>query len=158
MFEFCKLFQIFLKGIRKVLIFHFCLYLIFFPLFSVKVFAGSLPIEPVAGGVTFAPSSNNIPVLNITKPTSSGVSVNKFNDLNVGTEGLILNNLNLLNYNTSYRSELSGEHIEFNPNFRDGESAKIILNEVVSSNKTVFPVPPKFTGKRPITLLQIQME
>lgn len=42
MFEFCKLFQIFLKGIRKVLIFHFCLYLIFFPLFSVEVFAGSI--------------------------------------------------------------------------------------------------------------------
>ena len=80
----CKIFQIFLKEIRKVLIFHFCLYLIFFPLFSVKVFAGSLPIEPVTGGATFAPSSNNIPVLNITKPTSSGVSVNKFNALMLG--------------------------------------------------------------------------
>lgn len=120
----------------------------FFPLFSVKVFAGSLPIEPVAGGATFAPSSNNIPVLNITKPTSSGVSVNKFNDLNVGTEGLILNNLNLLNYNTSYRSELSGEHIEFNPNFRDGESAKIILNEVVSSNKTVLSGTTEIYGQK----------
>ncbi len=148
MSSFSKIFQIFSKGFCKVLIFHFCLYLIFFPLFSVKVFAGSLPIEPVAGGATFAPSSKNIPVLNITKPTSSGVSVNKFNDLNVGTEGLILNNLNLLNYNTSYRSELSGEHIEFNPNFRDGESAKIILNEVVSSNKTVLSGATEIYGKK----------
>lgn len=38
----CKIFQIFSKGFCNVLIFHFCLYLIFFPLFSVEVFAGSI--------------------------------------------------------------------------------------------------------------------
>ncbi len=148
MFKFCKISLYLKEHFCKIFVFYFSFYLIFFPLFSVEVFAQSLPINPVPNNATLGIPSNNIPVLNITKPTSSGVSVNKFNDLNVGVEGLILNNLNLLNYNTSYRSELSGEHIEFNPNFRDGESAKIILNEVVSSNKTVLSGATEIYGRK----------
>ncbi len=148
MFKFCKISLYLKEHFCKIFVFYFSFYLIFFPLFLDSAFAQSLPINPIPNNATFGTSSNNIPVLNITKPTAAGVSVNKFNDFNVGAEGLIVNNLNLLNYNTSYRSELSGEHIEFNPNFRDGESAKIILNEVVSSNKTVLSGATEIYGQK----------
>ena len=138
MFKFCKISLYLKEHFCKIFVFYFSFYLIFFPLFLDSAFAQSLPINPVSNNATLGIPSNNIPVLNITKPTSSGVSVNKFNDLNVGTEGLILNNLNLLNYNITYKSALSNQHVEFNPNFRDGDAAKIILNEVVSNSKTLM--------------------
>ncbi|MDE6224241.1 MAG: filamentous hemagglutinin N-terminal domain-containing protein, partial [Alphaproteobacteria bacterium] len=92
----------------------------------------------VPNNATMGTPSNNVPVLNIAKPSDAGVSVNKFKDFNVGQEGLIVNNLNLQDYNFNYKSELSGGHVEFNPNFRDGDYAKVILNEVVSNSKTAM--------------------
>ncbi|MGN0929702.1 MAG: hemagglutinin repeat-containing protein [Alphaproteobacteria bacterium] len=107
-----------------------------------------MPINPVSNDATQITSSNNIPVLNVAKPSEAGVSVNKFNDFNVGQEGLIINNLNLQNYNFNYKSELSGEHIEFNRNFRDGEAAKVILNEVVSGNATSLLGTTEIYGRK----------
>ncbi len=138
MSSFSKIFQIFSKGFCKSLVFYFSFYLIFSPLFSFSAFAQTLPINPVPNNATLGIPSNNTPVLNITKPTAAGVSVNKFNDFNVGTEGLIVNNLNLQDYNITYKSALTNQHVEFNPNFRDGDYAKIILNEVVSNSKTTM--------------------
>ena len=143
-----KIFQTVKKGFFRGVVFYFSFYLIFSPLFSFSVFAQTLPINPISNNATLGTSSNNIPVLNITKPTATGVSVNKFNDFNVGKEGLIVNNLNLQDYNVTYKSALSNQHVEFNPNFRDGESAKIILNEVVSSNKTVLSGATEIYGQK----------
>ncbi|MCR5506443.1 MAG: filamentous hemagglutinin N-terminal domain-containing protein, partial [bacterium] len=148
MSSFSKIFQIFSKGFCKSLVFYFSFYLIFSPLFSFQAFAQSLPINPVPNNATLGTSSNNIPVLNITKPTATGVSVNKFNDFNVGTEGLIVNNLNLQDYNITYKSALSNQHVEFNPNFRDGDAAKIILNEVVSNSKTLMNGYTEIYGRK----------
>ena len=148
MSNFSKIFQLFSKGFCKSLIFYFSFYLIFSPLFSFQVFAQTLPINPIPNNATLGPFSNNIPVLNITKPTTSGVSVNKFNNFNVGKEGLIVNNLNLQNYNITYKSALSNQHIEFNRNFRDGEAAKVILNEVVSGNATSLLGTTEIYGRK----------
>ena len=148
MSNFSKIFQLFSKGFCKSLIFYFSFYLIFSPLFSFQVFAQTLPINPVLNNATLGTFSNNIPVLNITKPTTSGVSVNKFNNFNVGKEGLIVNNLNLQNYNITYKSALSNQHIEFNPNFRNGDAAKIILNEVVSNSKTLMNGYTEIYGRK----------
>ena len=143
-----KIFQSIKKGFCKGLVFYFSFYLVFSPLFSFQVFAQTLPINPVENNAVLGTSSNNIPVLNITKPTNSGVSVNKFNDFNVGKEGLIVNNLNLQDYNITYKSSLSNQHVEFNPNFRDGDSAKIILNEVVSNSKTLMNGYTEIYGRK----------
>ena len=148
MSNFSKIFQLFSKGFCKSLIFYFSFYLIFSPLFSFQVFAQTLPINPIPNNATLGTFSNNIPVLNITKPTTSGVSVNKFNNFNVGKEGLIVNNLNLQNYNITYKSALSNQHIEFNRNFRDGEAAKVILNEVVSGNATSLLGTTEIYGRK----------
>ena len=148
MSSFSKIFQIFSKGFCKSLVFYFSFYLIFSPLFSFQVFAQTLPINPIPNNATLGTSSNNIPVLNITKPTAAGVSVNKFNDFNVGKEGLIVNNLNLQDYNITYKSALSNQHVEFNPNFRDGDAAKIILNEVVSNSKTLMNGYTEIYGRK----------
>lgn len=148
MSSFSKIFQIFSKGFCKSLVFYFSFYLIFSPLFSFQAFAQTLPINPIPNNATLGTSSNNIPVLNITKPTAAGVSVNKFNDFNVGKEGLIVNNLNLQDYNITYKSALSNQHVEFNPNFRDGDAAKIILNEVVSNSKTLMNGYTEIYGRK----------
>ena len=148
MSSFSKIFQIFSKGFCKSLVLYFSFYLIFSPLFSFQAFAQSLPINPISNNATLGTSSNNIPVLNITKPTAAGVSVNKFNDFNVGAEGLIVNNLNLQDYNVTYKSALSNQHVEFNPNFRDGDAAKIILNEVVSNSKTLMNGYTEIYGRK----------
>ena len=148
MSKFGKIFQAIKKKFCKGLVFYFSFYLVFSPLFSFQVFAQTLPINPVENNAVLGTSSNNIPVLNITKPTTSGVSVNKFNDFNVGKEGLIVNNLNLQDYNITYKSSLSNQHVEFNPNFRDGDSAKIILNEVVSNAKTLMNGYTEIYGRK----------
>ncbi|KZL14859.1 filamentous hemagglutinin N-terminal domain-containing protein [Pseudovibrio sp. Ad37] len=81
-----------------------------------------------------------MPVVNIVKPTSSGLSHNKFLDFNVGQNGLILNNSTEMS-----RSELGGI-IEQNPNLKNG-AASLILNEVTSSNRSLLQGPSEVHGQ-----------
>ncbi|RBQ32797.1 hypothetical protein CRU92_00005, partial [Arcobacter sp. FW59] len=74
---------------------------------------------------------NDIPVVNIVAPNQSGLSHNKFSDYNVNKEGLILNNSNKREVNT----QLAG-YIYGNENLKNSNTAKTILNEVTSKNKT----------------------
>ncbi|BBF85945.1 putative large exoprotein [Aquitalea magnusonii] len=67
-------------------------------------------------------------MVNITTPTSSGVSHNQYEQFNVGRAGAILNNSPTLN-----PTQLGG-YINGNANLIPGNSARIILNEVIAPN------------------------
>jgi len=77
-------------------------------------------------GITNAP--NGVPIVDIVRPNSAGISHNKFTDYNVSTDGLILNNSKTLG-----TSQLGGI-ILGNPNLASGNQATKIINEVTSTN------------------------
>ncbi|MDN3719641.1 filamentous hemagglutinin N-terminal domain-containing protein [Roseibium salinum] len=98
-------------------------------------YAQELSADPTAGaqhtpGITAAP--NGVPMVNIARPNGSGLSHNKFNDFNVGQQGLILNNSKVVG-----TSQLGGA-ILGNPNLASGSTARIILNEVTSANPSLL--------------------
>jgi filamentous hemagglutinin len=100
-------------------------------LLGTPVFAQVTP-DPNAGahrpGTDTA--ANGVPLVNITAPNSAGVSHNQYQQFNVDTNGLILNNAA-----TVSQTQLAG-YIVGNPNYQPGQSAKVIINEVTSTNPT----------------------
>lgn len=76
-----------------------------------------------------APSG--VPIVNIVTPNSQGLSHNKFSNFNVDQQGLILNNAK-----TIANTQLAG-YISYNPNLT-GDNAKLILNEVTGTSKTLL--------------------
>lgn len=72
------------------------------------------------GSVTEA--SNGVPIVNIAKPNSNGLSHNVYDTLNVGAEGVIFNNAT-----SAAQSVLAGQ-IAANPNLTD-RSAMVILTK-----------------------------
>ena len=78
-------------------------------------------------GIDSAP--NGVPLVNIVAPNGSGLSHNQYSDFNVNNRGLIFNN--------ALRPSLTqlGGIIAPNTNFT-GNSARVILNEVTSTNRS----------------------
>ncbi|HHE1456713.1 TPA: filamentous hemagglutinin N-terminal domain-containing protein, partial [Yersinia enterocolitica] len=76
-------------------------------------------------------SQNGVPVIDIVKPSASGLSHNQFNEFNVGTQGAILNNAT-----QAGQSQLAGQ-LGANQNL-NGQAASIILNEVISRNPSLL--------------------
>jgi filamentous hemagglutinin len=70
---------------------------------------------------------NGTPVVNIAAPNNAGVSHNTYQQFNVSSNGLILNNSGAIS-----NTQLAG-YITGNPNLGAGQSASIILNEVTST-------------------------
>jgi filamentous hemagglutinin len=88
--------------------------------------------DPLAGsrrpGMDAA--ANGVPVVNIAAPSAAGVSHNQYQQFNVDKQGLILNN------SAGTSSTQLGGYIVGNPNYQAGQSARLIVNEVTSTNPT----------------------
>ncbi|QOG12437.1 filamentous hemagglutinin N-terminal domain-containing protein [Arcobacter sp. FWKO B] len=107
------------------------------------LYAGGIEVDtqaPSANKATLLNAPNNVPIVNIVTPNSSGLSHNKFTNFNVDNKGLILNNSKVIT-----DTQLAG-YISYNPNLT-GNEAKLILNEVTSTNKTLLQGYTEVAGK-----------
>ena len=87
-----------------------------------------------AGDPTHNPainSINGVPVIDIVKPSASGLSHNQYNEFNVNKAGAVLNNSL-----SAGQSQLAGQ-LSANQNL-NGQAASIILNEVISRNPSLL--------------------
>ena len=109
----------------------------FQPLSIANSYANTLPIE--VDGTTntqIDATANGVSIINIAAPNSGGLSHNKFNSYNVNTSGLIINNA-IGNPNQVVQTQIGGL-ITDNPNLANSGSARVILNEVTSTNRSIL--------------------
>ena len=81
-------------------------------------------------GTTVGAAGNGVPVVNIAAPNASGLSHNQFQDYNVGSQGVILNNATGRTQATQLGGIILG-----NGNL-NGQAASTILNEVTGNNRS----------------------
>ncbi|MFB2566920.1 hemagglutinin repeat-containing protein [Rhizobium sp. IMFF44] len=92
-------------------------------------------------GVGAAP--NGVPLIDIVTPNAAGLSHNKYDNFNVGTQGLILNNFKGEQGTSSLGGVTPG-----NPNLNASNPASVILNEVTSGNRSALNGPTEVYGGR----------
>ena len=102
--------------------------------------AGSAPAANQPG-VGAAP--NGVPLIDIVTPNGAGLSHNKYDNFNVGTQGLILNN-----FNGEVGTSNLGGVTPGNPNLNHSNPASVILNEVTSGNRSALNGPTEVFGGR----------
>lgn len=121
--------------------------------FSSLVFAqnNNIVIDQAAHGGAGAPnivqSSNGTDVLNIVRPTTGGVSHNKFLEYNVSDKNLIINN-HAYKVGIPQAESTLGGTVAFNPNFGTGDAARVILNEVTSNSTTALEGYTEIFGQK----------
>lgn len=114
---------------------------------AVSVFA--LTVQPImaqtiaAGdGPVIGSAPNGVPMVMIETPNSQGVSHNRYDQFNVGSEGLLLNNIS-----GNFATTQLGGIIPGNANLANG-AASLILNEVVSPNPSTLAGYLEVAGAR----------
>ncbi|WP_332444578.1 filamentous hemagglutinin N-terminal domain-containing protein, partial [Wolinella succinogenes] len=108
-----------------------------------SLLAAELAIDasaPKANQAELIKAPNNVPIVNIVNPNSQGVSHNKFSNFNVTPQGIILNNSKAIT-----NTELAG-YISYNPKLT-GSEAKLILNEVTGTKRTLLQGYTEVAGK-----------
>lgn len=102
---------------------------------------------PVAGGPLIVTAPNGVPMVMIETPNTQGVSHNRYDQFNVGPEGLLLNNIA-----DNYALTQLGGIVPGNANLAGG-AASIILNEVVSPNISTLAGYLEVAGTRADVIL-----
>ncbi len=111
-------------------------------LFLNPIVATAADLAVAAGsGATLTQAGNGVPVVNIAKPNGNGLSHNKFSELNVGQQGLILNNATSATQSTQLGGIILG-----NANLQ-GQAAGLILNEVTGGNPSQLKGYTEVAGK-----------
>ncbi len=101
---------------------------------SIPLHAGDITIDtsvPVNQRPTLDRAQNGVTIINLSRTTAGGVSVNRFTEYNVDANGIILNN------SANMGVSVLGGAIYGNPNYQyDGREASIVVNEVTGSKRT----------------------
>lgn len=109
--------------------------------------AGPMPattVVPAGGKANAYISANGVPVVNINSANAAGVSHNQFKQYNVEAKGLVLNNSSFRDA-PMVQSKLAGQLVG---NLNLGAAAKVIVNEVVSANRSVLAGYTEVAGTR----------
>ena len=78
-------------------------------------------------------AENGVPLVDVVAPNAAGLSHNLYDRFNVGQQGAILNNSN-----QGLQPSQLGGMVNGNPNLNDSVPASVILNEVVSSSRSLL--------------------
>ncbi|EEF79224.1 two-partner secretion domain-containing protein [Methylophaga thiooxydans] len=111
--------------------------------FSAVLHAGGVVVAPGSGSTDVYNAPNGVPVVDINKANTAGLSHNKFTDYNVNANGLILNNAN--SSQITRQSQLAGQILS---NTNLSSEARVILNEVVAPNRSTLAGYTEVVGRQ----------
>ncbi|MDK4741396.1 hemagglutinin repeat-containing protein [Rhizobium sp. CNPSo 3464] len=117
--------------------------LIFQPMIANAQSISASTTAPVANQPSVGAAPNGVPLVDIVTPNAAGLSHNKYDNFNVGTQGAILNNFK----GEQGTSNLGGV-TPGNPNLNASNPASVILNEVTSGNRSALNGPTEVFGTK----------
>ncbi|MBY4631953.1 hemagglutinin repeat-containing protein [Rhizobium croatiense] len=117
--------------------------LVFQPMLANAQSVSASTTAPAANQPGVGTAPNGVPLIDIVTPNSQGLSHNKYDNFNVGTPGLILNN---------FQGEIGNSNLggltPGNANLNTSGPATVILNEVTSGNRSALNGPTEVFGGR----------
>lgn len=110
--------------------------------------AQSVSVANGSGKTNAYVAPNGTTVVNIDTANAAGLSHNRYNSYNVNDKGVVLNNTT--SAQIAYQSQLAGQ---VTANFNMTNTAKVILNEVVSNNRSTLAGFTEVLGGRADVIL-----